>query len=382
MMALQASDRSEASRSSFEANVRATFSAVKGSTDFKNAVERLKKHEELRIVGRKAGGSGNTAYTIDTFVDEISTFRQQVLAKPKGNPLSVTLYPYSGFAITDEKSEKVDQASDKLAVYEDKYQRLSNVLAKPGLYDVDPADLSTVQREQERLRRVRDQLRVAIEHCVYPPEIQSPAAEACAALAKFTTAPPDTLDKDTPRRFISDCRSSEIPIAGQEFKGTFRTLSGDGLMGSWALVRFRIDPVILDDRVLRLKITQRVSEPGSSKKPSEDDTHEFTKEIDVWRSSGCLIQSGPKALTTGDIKFQNNETQSFNNFVDQATCWRSGDSGRGGRGFRARRYSTFWCRASFLPIRNLQLVNEELMQNGVVRSLKPFKGLSWLDRSD
>lgn len=380
IMTLQASDRSEAARSSFETNVRATFTAGSGSADFKKAIEKLKTHEELRIVGRKAGGAADTAYTIDSFVQEISTFRKQVLANPKANPLSVTLYPYGKFAIADEKSEKIDLAADKLAVYEEKYQRLSNVLARPSSYDIDPASLPLVQQERERLGGVRSQLRVAIESCIYPSESQAPATEACEALAKFKAPPADAFDSDTPRKFISDCRIGEIPIPDQEFKGRYETLSGDGLMGHSALIQFRVKPVIVDDRILRLSITQIVSEPGSSKKKSEDDIHELTKEVDVWKSSGCVIRYAQPAMSTQAIWFQSAQTQSFNNFVDQATCWRIGGDSGGGSGFRARQYSTFWCRATFLPMRNLQLVNEELLQGDAIRLPKPFKGLSWLDR--
>lgn len=379
IMALQASDRSEQGRSSFEANVRATFSAGKGSADFKKAIDRLKTHEYLRIAGRKAGGSGNTAYSIESFAEEISTFRQQVTADPKANVLSVTLFPYRGFAIATDKSETVDQASDKLAVYDIKYQRLADAIAQPGLYDIDASDLPTAQRELERLRGVRDQLRVAIERCVYPPEIQSQAIEECAALAEFKSPPADAVDQDTPRRFLSDCRRSEILVGDQEFKGQFKAIGGDGMFGSWANVQFQVAPLVLDDRILRLKITQRISEPNSSKKKSEEDTHELTKEVDIFRSSGCLVRVAPKAVTTAYIRFQNNETHSFNDFVDQATCWRTGgDPGPGGRGFRAKQYSTFWCKASFLPVRNVQLLNEELLQNGSVRTPKRFNGLSWL----
>lgn len=380
IMALQASDRSEAARSSFETNVRATFTAGSGTVDFQKAIEKLKTHEELRIVGRKAGGGGNTAYTIDSFVQEISNFRQQVLRKPKANPLSVTLYPYRKFAIANEKSEKVDLAADKLAVYEEKYQRLTNVLARPSSYDIDPADLPLVQRERERLGGVRSQLKVEIERCIYPSGTQVTVPEACEALAKFKAPPADAVDQDTPRKLISDCRVGEITIPEQEFKGKFETLGGDGLMGHSAMVQFRVKSIIVDDRILRFRITQRVSEPGSSKNSSEDDTHELAKEVDVWKSSGCVIRSAQWDMSTQAIPFQSAQTKSFNNFVDQATCWRiGGDAGGGGGGFRAKQYSTFWCRASFLPLRNLQLVNEELLQGGEIRPLKRFKGLPWLD---
>jgi len=382
LMTLQSSDRDEQKRSKFEANVRAAGAAAQGSATYSQTVTELKKHDELRIAGRKAGGGSTTPYSVETFVDEVSGFRSQVLANKKANVLYAIVSPYPERR-SDPKSDMVDLASEKLLAFNEKLERMQDVTEDPEMYDIDPATLPAAVSARDRLRKVRDQLRSSIEACVYPVNSDGSEENQCSNMQSFITPPSAALDDNTPKRFASDCRIGPIQLPRQEFRGKM-VIKGDNLVGGWMNIQFEAVPLVTDDRHgLRLKVTKRATEPGTSKKSSEEDVHETIKEIPIWSSSGCVINKLPTFAPTEVLRFfgdfQRPTTRSFKTLVDQASCGRVGSVGGVGRGFRSAPSSSFDCDVTLQPIRGLDLVHEELFQDlDKIRARKPFKGLLWL----
>ncbi|UZF92070.1 hypothetical protein [Bosea sp. NBC_00550] len=382
LMTLQSSDRDEQKRSKFEANVRAAGAAGKGSATYTQSVTELKNHDELRIVGRKAGGGSTTPYSVDTFVDEVSGFRSQVLANRKANVLYAIVSPYPERR-SDPKSDMVDLASDKLLAFNEKLERMQDATEDPEMYDIDRSTLPAAVSERDRLRKIRDRLRTSIEACIYPVNTDGDGPNQCRSMQGFITPPSAALDDFTPKRFASDCRIGPIQLPKQQFRGK-AVIKGDNLVGGWMNIQFEAAPIVSDERhVLRMKVMKRATEPGTSKKSSEEDVHETIKEIPIWSSSGCVINKLPEFAATEVIRFEGDfgrpATHSFRKLVDQASCGRVGSGGGGGRGFRAAPSSSFDCDVTLQPIRGLDPVHEELFQGvNKIRARKPFKGLLWL----
>ncbi|QEL21937.1 hypothetical protein FQV39_04605 [Bosea sp. F3-2] len=377
IMALQATERDEARKEQFEANVRAASSAMSGSGDVRTTKEQLSKHSYLRIQGRKAGGGDTAAYNLDTFASEVQGFRAQVEKNPKAAVLYIVVSPYPHMPL-DASSAQVDAASNKLIALNSKLDTLNDITSDPTQYDINVRDHPLLVSARDQIQRVRDALRLDIEECIYPTTRPS-SKSSCGKLAGYVTPPSSVLDTDLPLKFEASCVSPPIQLPKTQFYGISNFRQGDGRIGQWMKVRFIVEPIVSDGRILRYSITKEVSEPGSSKLGAEEEIHELRKEIDAWSSPGCLILSTPSRLETPTITFRGKQTHSFGQFIDQATC-EPATVPAANIPIRGQS-STYNCDVTFLPVRNLQIANHELFENGKLRERKPFKGLTWLGAS-
>lgn len=376
LMALQASDQSTSSKSQFEASVRAAVGAASGSTEYQESVQRLQSQNRLRITGRKAGGGKDEAYSISDFAAQVQNFRSQVLENRRGHVLYATVSPFVGFQTSTTKSATVDLAVEKLLLMDEKLVTLNKVTREPAMYDVDAADLPLVAQERDRLRDATASLRTDIEACSYPVDPATVDSPECQKMRTYVMPPTRAMGDGVPERFASDCQTTEAAIPPMDLKNGKR-LRGDGRIGSRMLIEFEIQPTVVDNRIVRIRVTERASEPGTSKNPAEEDIVEFYDEADVYRSSGCMVVEVPKATSVAGRWFTHGLTESYNYILDKATCVSTARLS-GGSGFQARTFDAFQCKVSFLPLRAMILANEELFEDGKVRPRQRFGSLGWL----
>lgn len=376
LMALQASDQSTLSKTQFEANVRAAVGAASGSAEYQESLQRLQSQNRLRITGRKAGGGKDEAYSVSAFAAQVQNFRSQVLENRRAHVLYAIVSPYVGFQTSTTKSATVDLGVEKLVLMDEKLVTLDKVTREPAMYDVDAADLPLVAQERYRLWDATASLRTDIEACSYPIDPATVDPPECQKIRTYAMPPTRAMGDGVPERFASDCRTTEAAIPPMDLKNGKR-LRGDGRIGGRMLIEFEIQPTVVDNRIVRVRVTERASEPGTSKNPAEEDIVEFYEEADVYRTPGCMVVEVPKPISVAGRWFTHDLTESYNYILDKATCISTARLSGGG-GFRSRTYDAFRCNVSFLPLRGMILANEELFEDGKVRPRQRFESLGWL----
>lgn len=284
--------------------------------------------------------------------------------------------PYIGFKRSTEQSAAIDVAVDKFLLMDEKLTTLGKVTQEPSAYDVEPTDLPLIVQERDRLREITAALRNDIEACVYPANPSATPSE-CDKIKTYPMPPTHAMGDGIPDRFSSDCRTTELAIPPMEFGKNGNRLRSDGRIGGRMLIEFEIEPIVADGRMIRVRVTQRATEPGTSKNSAEEDIIEFYEEAVVHRPSGCVVVGVPTKIAVPAKWFNHNQPQSYDAYLDVATC-RSNARGATGGGFRARSYDAFVCNVSFLPLRGVSLTNEELFENDNVRPRASFKKLGWL----
>ncbi|MBV7522335.1 hypothetical protein [Ensifer sp. ENS12] len=378
LMALQDSSQSTSSKEQFEADVRAAAAGTAtGSAQYRSSVERLESQKDIRITSRKAGGQGNEAHSVASFTKEVQSFSKQVFADRTAHILYAIVSPYVGFKTTTAKSAAVDLAVEKLMLMDDKFVILKKVTEEPAMYDVDADDLPLVVRERDRLREATDTLRIATEACAYPTDPKNDDPPECDKIKLFAMPPTRAMGDGVPDRFAADCRQTEVSVPRIELK-TGKRLKGDGKIGNWMLIQFEVKPTVVDRRFVRVRVIETASEPGTSKKASEEDIVEFYGEADIHPAPGCIVVEAPPPFSVDGVRFTHNMTKSYDSVLDKATCISTAHL-LGGGGFQAKRYDAFQCNVSFLPLRGVVFEHGELLSAD--RNIRPrhrFKELGWL----